>query len=396
MAAALGLDCIVGRPEGGLRRARGESLEMSARSARHEFLARTAARLGLDRIALAHHADDQLEQFFLRLLRGAGGRSLAGMRWLGPSPSDPCVSLIRPLLDQPKTALAAYAQRHGIPHREDSSNRSPDPLRNRIRLDLIPHLEANYQKGLARVVGQTMDLLGEESACLEEQARCWRQSSSSPPFERIAPALQRLVLHQGLLAAGVQPSYRVIEELRATAEHRVAIGGGRCVVRDAAGHVTRVEPWMPSTQETVQREVEIALAGRTGLVDFGGALFRWTVGGRRGGRLPRGIPGKERFDADAVGDRIRLRLWRAGDRFQPIGMKFPVKLQDLFVNVKVPKAERHTRVVAEAADGRIFWVEGLRIGEQFKLDITTQRQLKWEWRRAAGVPGPFARSGSGC
>ena len=57
------------------------SLEMAARELRHEFLARTARRLGIPSVALAHHADDQLELFFLRLLRGSGGEGLAGMKW---------------------------------------------------------------------------------------------------------------------------------------------------------------------------------------------------------------------------------------------------------------------------------------------------------------------------
>jgi tRNA(Ile)-lysidine synthase len=94
-------------------------------------------------------------------------------------------------------------------------------------------------------------------------------------------------------------------------------------------------------------------------------------------------PGVERFDADAVGDRIILRHWRRGDRFRPIGMPSAVKLQDLFANARVPKAERHQRLVATTANGEIFWVEGLRISEGFKLHSETRRLLEWKWRRRA-------------
>ena len=64
------------------------SLEMAARELRHEFLARVARERKISAIALAHHADDQVELFFLRLLRGAGGEGLAGMKWHSPSPVD--------------------------------------------------------------------------------------------------------------------------------------------------------------------------------------------------------------------------------------------------------------------------------------------------------------------
>jgi hypothetical protein len=62
-------------------------------------------------------------------------------------------------------------------------------------------------------------------------------------------------------------------------------------------------------------------------------------------------------------------------------MKEPVKLQDLFTNAKVPQALRRTLIVAETALGEIFWVEGLRIGEEFKLDPNTRFKLKWHWQR---------------
>jgi len=76
-----------------------------------------------------------------------------------------------------------------------------------------------------------------------------------------------------------------------------------------------------------------------------------------------------------------LRHWRAGDRFQPIGLKSAVKLQDLFVNAKIPAAQRRNLILAATAAGEIFWVEGLRIGEKFKLTSATKRRLRWNWSK---------------
>lgn len=87
------------------------------------------------------------------------------------------------------------------------------------------------------------------------------------------------------------------------------------------------------------------------------------------------------FDADAVGGNIVLRHWKAGDRLQPIGMKSAVKLQDLFVNQKIPGAHRRQLILAMTERGEVFWVEGLRIGERFKIQETTIRKLVWRWRR---------------
>jgi hypothetical protein len=69
----------------------------------------------------------------------------------------------------------------------------------------------------------------------------------------------------------------------------------------------------------------------------------------------------------------------------PIGLKRAVKLQDLFTNQKIPRPLRHQLVVAATARGEIFWVEGLRISERFKLRSETSLRLRWSWRRDAGA-----------
>jgi tRNA(Ile)-lysidine synthase len=97
--------------------------------------------------------------------------------------------------------------------------------------------------------------------------------------------------------------------------------------------------------------------------------------------LPKRRPDTEYFDAGLVGSKVILRHRQPGDRFQPIGMPTDVKLQDLFVNQKVPRVLRDKLVVAETEKGQIFWVESLRISERFQLTKTTKRRLQWQWRR---------------
>ena len=90
---------------------------------------------------------------------------------------------------------------------------------------------------------------------------------------------------------------------------------------------------------------------------------------------------REVFDADCVGSEVVVRHWRPGDRFQPIGMTSAVKLQDLFTNRKIPRAERHELMVATNRNGELFWVEKLRISERFKVTRRSIRQLEWCWDR---------------
>jgi tRNA(Ile)-lysidine synthase len=420
VAAALGLPCVIGRSEvRSVARAGGLSLEMAARKARHSFLARAAAPLALPTVALAHHADDQLELFFLRLLRGCGGEGLAGMKWRGPSPSNPKVALVRPLLDQPKAALRQWAASRKVPFREDASNTRLDIQRNRIRRELLPLLRRQYQPALSRTILRLMDIVGEEAAFAAQQAREWIADSlpagggrrAGTPFVELPVALQRRCIQLQLLAQGLEPDYELVEQLRTRPNRAVTVGQTPMAQSEAEGAEQRLGPGgsPPGARRAVsvlrdaQGSVRLSQAGpvrfrpealeqhlceRAGEVLFEGLRLSWRITGRPRAsslkppaRSRPGRPGCEFFDADRVGTPVVLRHWQPGDRFQPIGMPISVKLQDLFTNEKVLPKERHALIIAATAKGEIFWVEGLRISERFKLSQTTRRRLQWTWER---------------
>jgi len=381
-ARRLGWPAVAGRADvAKAARKAGVSLEMAGRKLRHDFLARTARRRRIPAIALAHHADDQVELFFLRLLRGTSGRGLAGMQWSNPSPSDPSIALIRPLLDQPKDALREAAQATGAKFSEDATNASLDIHRNRVRHELLPLLRKHYQPRLSERVLRLMELAGAEAELATDLAESWLAAKRRVKFDRLAVAVQRCVLYLQLLRMGQTPDFELVERLRARGGEPVAVGPEQCLTRDVGGllRAHKIE-----TPEFDAARVNIVLTGRKGRVEFGALALAWEiteVGTPRCGvrTAQRAIPTLEYFDADKVGRRICLRHWQPGDRFQPIGMKSARKLQDLFTDLKVPRAQRHRRIVATTSRGELFWVEGLRMAEGFKLAPGTVRRLQWRW-----------------
>ncbi len=380
IAAKWKLPLVVGRaPVRPFAARHGLSLEMAARQLRHEFFARSARKRGVKTIALAHHADDQVELFFLRLLRGAGGEGLAGMKWSNLSPGDPAITLIRPLLGCAKAELRKFADREALAFREDASNASLDFLRNRIRHELLPLLVKRYQPALVRTTLRLMDILSAEAEFVTQTAEAWLRKKRRPPFERLPVAIQRRCLQLGLFKLGVDVDFDLVERLRAAAEQPVAVNPPMSVCRDAAGKV-RLRPIGPIAFNP--RRLTVDLTRERGTVVFGRLKIAWEIQARRGSVPPRRRVATEYFDADKVGPSIVLRHWQRGDRYRPIGMTASVKLQDLFGNQKVPRAERHRRVIAATAQGEPVWVEGLRIADLFKLDTGTVRRLKWKWQIA--------------
>jgi tRNA(Ile)-lysidine synthase len=348
------------------------SIEMAARTLRHQFFARTAREAGISRVALAHHADDQIELFLLRLLRGASSGGLAGMHWTANSPADARIKLIRPLLHVRKSELAEWAKQNKIAFREDATNASTNILRNRIRHKLLPLLRREYQPGIDSVLLRESELLRDENDFMAQEAL--RAARSRKNFDQISVALQRRVLRSELLRAGISPDFQLIEQLR----HNVGVWtqvGARFCRRDKRG---RIETKSNTSPDFQNGELRIDLNDFIS-AQFEGATVSWLK--RKRATLAKPASGREFFDAEAIGNTVLLRHWRAGDRFQPIGMKSLVKLQDLFTNQKIPRERRHKLVVATTESGEIFWVEDLRIGERFKVTASTKQRLEWRWRR---------------
>lgn len=349
----------------------GLSIEMAARDLRHQFLVESANGMNLERIALAHHADDQIETFWLRLLRGDVGPGLAGIRASRPVSARSRVRFIRPLLEIPKSDLVAFARENEIGYRDDSSNSSPEYLRNRLRLDLVARLKT-YQPALRDVTLRTAAVLAAEKDFLEKSARDWL-TRRRPTFSNLHPALQREVIRVQIVAAGLKPKYELIEALRVTDTVPVSVSPEFAAARSSAGDVTVTPRSNPDFQEG-SATIDLQEKGSASLEDL---EVKWKMLPERG---PAGA-NVEYFDANQVGPNVILRHWRRGDRIQPIGRNSPVKLQDLFTNLKIPALEKRRRFVAVDSTGKIFWVEGLRISELHKVSEQTTRVLKWSWRR---------------
>ena len=188
---------------------------------------------------------------------------------------------------------------------------------------------------------------------------------------------------------GLQPDFELIEGLRRAEGVPVMVGANSVVKRDASGRVTLHRL---AESRFDEEQLVVPLSAAAGNFHFSGVQIDWEVVPmpKRFAKSIRFGAGSEAFDAEKIGASIVLRHWRPGDRYQPIGMPKAVKLQDLFVNQKIPRADRQKLLVAATAAGEIVWVERLRISEWFKLDNSTKKQLKWTWHRRSA---PLVASG---
>ena len=157
------IPCVIERGDVyGEAECRGLGVEETGRQLRYEFLRRTAAELGCDRIATAHNADDNLETLLLHLVRGAGLHGLAG---IPPRRGD----IVRPLLTTSRAAIEAYLEEHKLSHVEDCTNSDDSYARNRIRHQVVPVLR-QLNPRLTESAAETMGYLRADNDFMNAQA----------------------------------------------------------------------------------------------------------------------------------------------------------------------------------------------------------------------------------
>ena len=365
------------------RIAPGANLEERAREQRYGRLVEIARSEKFHFLATAHTIDDQAETVLLRLLRGAGTGGLSG---IAPERPD---GILRPMLTCTRDEVLEFLRRRGLRFRRDRTNRSILFTRNRIRRFLLPRLAREFNPAIRETLARTAELLRDDEAFLEETARraarrfCRDSRLNGRNFDRLAPALQRRVIRVWLSSRrghlrSISAAH--VEHVRAlaagkTGGARISLPGGK--VSRSGGFLVWEEPLRLGRSYrrklTPSRATEVA----------GWNIFcRCEESVRR-----RPIPGRWRavFDEKALGKlHLEVRPPAAGDRLRPLGLGGSKKLQDVFVDAKVPREDRADWPIIHQGE-TILWIPGLVRSEVAPVTRLTRRVVVFEARFRASI-----------
>jgi tRNA(Ile)-lysidine synthase len=314
-------------------------------------------------------------------MRGAGLQGLKGILPIREG------KVIRPLLEVWRHEIEVFAIKNTIPFLIDSSNLKEDYLRNRLRLSLIPLLEKEYQPNLKKILLRTSAILREENDYLEKEAERVYQNMVEgkgdtltfqyPAYRSLHPAIQWRVIQKMLRRIHGEegedleipqmfkklkqplPSFLLEFPLGVCMEKRyetVSLGKKK---------VETIPPF----------EVELVSPGRTFIEEIGREVVteEMDVEGRSG--MPKVSSETAFLDYQVLQFPLRIRNFRPGDRFQPLGVKGTQKLKEFFIDHKVPRFER-PKVPLLISGEMIAWIIGYRIDERVKVNEKTQRILK--------------------
>ena len=320
----LGIKCVTAKADvPALAKEKGISLEMAARHARHAFF----KTLGEVRVALAHHADDQLETFFLRAARGTGPGGLSGMKSFQTLEG---LTLVRPMLGIRRAEIIQWLEKEKIEWREDATNTDETISRNFVRRQLFPMFGKLNDRAAENLL-RTMDILRDEEDHPEKAAR-------------------RREFRDWLIGQGVTPTFDAVEQVVSFSEK------------------TSGTQFLDLEGLRIVNEYGTLRAGTAINPSIGNIRMEEGVG------ILRGPWCASVSLAKVAGREVTVRVAKPGDRMEPYGMEGSRKLQDIFTDLKIPKAQREQWPVVECG-GEIIWLPGYRIARGWELSSDSEPAL---------------------
>lgn len=360
---------------------RSGNLEQNARNQRREFFLKLLAEDKCDRVALGHTRDDQAETVLFRILRGSG---LSGLSAIPPTTE---TGLIRPLIEVTRADVEDYLRARKIAGREDENNRDRRFARNRIRHDLLPQLEREWNPQISESLAHLADLAFEEERYWDQQialvaATILRNADQGIELTRHdldaqpRAVARRLIRHaiamvkgdlrgidfahiEGILDgidAGV-PGVRILG----------SFGNLRIEPADSPWlHSEPVTVNIPGTYATFQGSIRLEI-GRVPAVSQTNTCVNL--------KAELAEPGLSRGP-------IVLRTWQAGDRYRPAGEPRDRKLKEMFQNARIPSWRRAGWPILECG-GKILWAREFGAAEEFSADCQAGPVLQiWDMKSA--------------
>lgn len=345
------------------------SIQMAARELRYDWMKRLAKDKKYDFIATAHHLDDSIETFFINILRGTGITGLQGV------PVKQGV-IIRPMLFAHKKKIRDYAEAEKLSWREDSSNLTDKYLRNNIRHHLIPSLKklnAGFEKTITKELSYFKDAAEIFKKFMEEK----KKEIVTEEGKNILLNIKKLkdsghaetILHELLRSYDFTPeTTELIAKRMFTTAGKKFFSPTYRLIKDRDFLILS-----PKRSDTGEKDLFI----KKNQTEFENAelYFKIEVSPGNLSHVKDKKSSVAYFDHSLISFPIKVRKWKPGDSFQPLGMNGKKKLSDFFIDKKMPLNDKENIYVLES-EGKIIWVVGHRIDDKYKVLAGTKKIMK--------------------
>lgn len=341
----------------------GISIQMAARELRYTWFRGLMEQEPYDRLATAHHLNDNLETTLLNFVRGTG---ISGLRGIQPMNDQ----LIRPLLNFTKKELVSYARSNELLWREDASNDSDDYDRNFLRHMIIPKLQT-LNPSLEESFKRTNNRLQGVSAVFQigmEQLRTKFTSQENAEL-KISKELLKTIAFPEVLLWELLKNFG-FNDSQCLAVVQASGNAGKLFFSSSHQLLVDRESLIVSPLDVNAKEKpnSVVIYKNDKRVKLG--ELEMLVENSRNEAHSKAVT-EASLDAGTIAYPLIWRKWEEGDSFTPLGMKNKKKLSDFFIDAKVARTEKD-RATVLVANGEIIWVVGYRISDHYKLTDRTK------------------------
>lgn len=336
------------------------STQMAARTLRYNWFEEILKDFKFDFLLTAHHLDDDLETFFINLSRGTGLNGLTGI----PKKNG---KIVRPLLDFSRAEILKYAEENNLKWREDSSNKKPDYLRNKLRLEVLPQFKEtnetllkNFQS-TQKYLGSSQNLIEDYMALVYKLVISETKNSYKINIEKLKELPNTDALLYELLNGFGFTEWNDVSNLMDAQTGRQVFSKTHRLLKDR--------------NELVLTEISEENISEEFLVPKSGISFPINVKIEPSTYIGTTEKNTIYVDSEKIKFPLKLRKWRDGDSFQPFGMTGNKKLSKFFKDEKIPLNEKENIWIL-LSEENIIWVIGHRADGRFKVSGKTKNALK--------------------
>jgi len=354
------------------------SIQMAARDLRYEWLKRLAKEKKYDLIATAHHLDDSIETFFINILRGTG---IAGLQGVPVRQG----GIIRPLLFASKKMIRDYAEENSLKWREDSSNFTDKYLRNNIRHHLIPSLK-KLNIGFEKTITKELSYFKEAGEIFKKFIEEKRKEIVVEEGKNILLNIKKLKDsgHAETILHEVLRTYDFTPETTELIAQRMYTTAGKKFLSPTYRLIKDRDFFILTPKKNAQPPLPLFVNGKneafslkenqTEFQNENLKLKTEIISGNLS-KVKDKSSSIAHLDYSALTFPLKIRKWKQGDFFYPLGMNGKKKLSDFFIDQKIPISEKENVWVLES-NGKIIWVINYRIDNRFKVLPDTKKILK--------------------
>lgn len=380
----IGVECYTVREDiGKISEEKKISTEMAGREVRYAFFEHVLKKVNGSKVAIAHNANDQAETVLMRIIRGTGIEGLVGIKPVRDK------VFVRPIIDISRREIEEYCIKKNLNPRIDKSNLETIYTRNKVRLELIPYIEDNFNPHIIETLNRLSASMKEDSDYISNIAREYYSKYCKKEEDKIIIKKQVFKEHIALLSRIIRMAikelkgnlnnldkkhiYDIMDLQSGTTGKYIMLPEGIRVLNDY-GDICFYNERNINLNFKLEDEYELKIGEKNNLEQLGINIEIKLVHRQEVDKFDHKEFIKS-FDYDKINGAIKLRYRRNGDKFTPFGMKGSKKLKDLLIDLKIPKDKRDKIPLILFGDD-IAWIVGYRISEKFKIDKNTKNILQ--------------------